>query len=170
MSERKEPSVWAWERIEALADGSLDEADRARMHETMREDARLCAAVERARAVRGALRDLRPPPVPAGLLGRLLNAPFPERRPRSWLVVAVPAGIAAAAIAVALLVDRPAPPPEDPQVAAMRDFALAMQYLRESAARTNEEVGGIVGGGVLAALEAGRVSVVNHESDDENGG
>lgn len=169
MSERTE-SKWAWERIEALADGSLDAADRARMHEALRADPSLRAAVERARAVRSALHDLREARVPAGLLGRLLAAPFPPRRRPTWVLIGAPAAVAAMAIGIALFVSRPAPEPEDAQTAAVRDFALAMQYLRESAARTNEEVGGIVGGGVLVALQAGHVAVANKDSENENGG
>jgi anti-sigma factor RsiW len=170
MSEKPERSNWAWERIEALADDSIDAADRARMNEALRADPHLRAAVERARAVRAALRDLRGTPVPAGLLGRLLAAPFPARGRTTWLLIGAPVAVAALAIGVALYVSRPAPQPEDPQVAAMRDFALAMHYLRESAAVTEEEVGGAVTAGLLDAFRAGRVTVGEQETEDENGG
>jgi anti-sigma factor RsiW len=169
MSEKTE-SNWAWERIEAFVDGSLDAADRARMSETLRADPRLRAAVERARAVRGALRDLRGSPVPAGLLARLLAAPFAVRRRPNWLLIAAPAAVAAIAIGIALFVSRPAPQPDAAQLAALRDLDVAMRYLRQSAAVTNEEVGGAVTAGLLDALRAGRVAVGEQESEDENGG
>jgi hypothetical protein len=54
-------------------------------------------------------------------------------------------------------------------VAAVRDFTVAMAYLQKSAAYTGEEVTGLVSGGLLEALAAGRDSLVD-ESDDENGG
>jgi anti-sigma factor RsiW len=172
MSERTE-SNWAWERIEALADGSLDAADRARMNEALRADPRLRAAVERARAVRSALRDLGGAPVPAGLLGRLLGAPFPARRRPNWFLIAAPAVAVAIAIGITLFVTRPGSQPPQPdavQLAALRDLSVAMRYLRESAAVTNEEVGGAVTAGLLDAFRAGHVAVDEQESEDENGG
>jgi hypothetical protein len=45
-----------------------------------------------------------------------------------------------------------------------------MRYLRQSAAVTNEEVGGAVTAGLLDAFRAGHVAVDEQESDDENGG
>ncbi|HEY7672798.1 MAG TPA: hypothetical protein VIC71_11315 [Gammaproteobacteria bacterium] len=161
---------WAWERIEALADDSLDAADRARMHEALRNDPRLRAAVERARAVRVGLRSLRGAPVPAGLLGKLLAAPFPVRRGPNWLLIAAPAAVAAIAIGIALFVNRPEPQPDAAQLAAMRDLTVAMRYLRQSAAVTGEEVGGAVTAGLLDAFRAGHVAVGEQESEDENGG
>lgn len=168
MSEQTE-SKWAWERIEALADDSLDAADRARMNEALREDPALRAAVERARAVRGALRDLRRSPVPAGLLGRLLAAPFPVRRRPNWALIAAPAAAAAVAISVALYVSRPQQP-DEAQLRAMRELALAMRYLQRSAVVTEEEVGGAVTAGLLDAFRAGHVAVRDETSEDENGG
>lgn len=169
MSEQTE-SKWAWERIEALADDSLDAADRARMNEALREDPALRAAVERARAVRGALRDLRRSPVPAGLLGRLLAAPFPVRRRPNWLLIAVPAAVAAIAIGVTLFVSRPEREPDAAQLAAMRELALAMRYLQQSMAIAEEEVGGAVTAGLFDAFRAGNVAVGDETSEDENGG
>jgi hypothetical protein len=133
----------------------------------------LRAAVERARAVRSALRDLREAPVPSGLLGRLLAAPFPARRKPNWLLIAAPAAAAAIAIGIALFAIRPAPQPPQPdaaQLAALRDLSVAMRYLRQSAAVTNEEVGGAVTAGLLDAFRAGHVAVDEQESEDENGG
>jgi anti-sigma factor RsiW len=171
MSERTE-SNWAWERIEAVADDSLDAADRARMNEALRADPRLRAAVERARAVRGALRDLRGSPVPAGLLGRLLAAPFPARRRPTWLLIAAPAAAAAIAIGIALFVSRPAPPPQPDaaQIAAMRELALAMRYLQQSAVIAEDEVNGAVTAGLLDAFRAGNIKIGDEKSEDEDGG
>jgi anti-sigma factor RsiW len=170
MSEKPERSNWAWERIEALADDSLDAADRERMNEALRADSALSAAVERARAVRGALRDLPSSPVPAGLLGRLLAAPFPARRRPNWLLIGAPAAVAAIAIGVALYVSRPAPQPDEAQLAAMRELVLAMRYLQRSAVITEEEVSGAVTAGLLDAFRAGHITVTEQESEDEDGG
>jgi ferric-dicitrate binding protein FerR (iron transport regulator) len=170
MSEKPERSKWAWERIEAFADDSLDASDRARMHEALRADPSLRAAVERARAVRSTLGDLRRAPVPAGLLGRLLAAPFPERRRRNWLLIGAPAAVAAIAIGVAVYVTRPPPRPNEAELAAMRELALAMRYLQQSAVTTEEEVGGAVTAGLLDAFRAGNVAVRDETPEDEDGG
>jgi anti-sigma factor RsiW len=169
MSEKTE-SNWAWERIEAFVDDSLEAPECARMYEALRADPRLRAAVERARAVRGALRDLRGAPVPAGLLARLLAAPFPVRQRPTGLLIAAPAAVAAIAIGIALYVSRPAPQPDAAQLAAMRELAIAMRYLRQSALVTEEEVNGAVTAGLLDAFRAGHVAVGEQESEDENGG
>jgi anti-sigma factor RsiW len=167
---KKTESNWAWERIEAFADNSLDAADAARMSEALRADPALSAAIERARGVRGALRELRRSPVPAGLLRRLLAAPFPARRRPTWLLIAAPAAAAAIAIGIALFVSRPEREPDAAQLAAMRDLALAMRYLQRSAAITEEEVGGAVTAGLLDAFRAGHVAVGDETSEDEDGG
>jgi hypothetical protein len=88
-------------------------------------------------------------------------------------LIAAPATAAAVAIGIALFVTRPVPQPPQPdtaQLAALRDLSVAMRYLRESAAVTNEEVGGAVTAGLLDAFRAGHVAVDEQESDDENGG
>ena len=170
MSEKTERANWACERIEAFADDSLDPADRARMNEALRADPALRAAVERARAVRAGLRDLRGAPVPAGLLARLLAAPFPARRRPTWLLIGAPAAVAAIAIGVALYLSRPPPQPDAAQLAAMRDLAVAMRYLQRSAAITEEEVGGAVTAGLLDAFRAGHDAVRDEISEEEDGG
>jgi anti-sigma factor RsiW len=169
MNEKMERSKWAWERIEALADDSLDAADRERMSEALRADPQLRAAVERARAVRGGLRDLRTSRVPAGMLGRLLAAPFPRRQRTSWLLIGAPAVAAAVAIGIALYVSRP-PQPDEAQLAAMRDLAVAMRYLQRTAVITEEEVGGAVTAGLLDAFRAGQDALRDDRSEDEDGG
>jgi hypothetical protein len=85
-------------------------------------------------------------------------------------LIAAPAAVAALAIGVALFVTRPAPQPDAAQLAALRDLTVAMRYLRQSAAVTNEEVGGAVTAGLLDAFRAGHVAVDEQESEDENGG
>ena len=69
---------WAYERVEAMADGTLSSDERRRMHEAMARHAALAAAVARAQTLRSALRGLRAEPVPAGLLSRLLRVPFEQ--------------------------------------------------------------------------------------------
>jgi hypothetical protein len=79
----------------------------------------------------------------------------------------------AIAIGITLFVTRPGSQPPQPdavQLAALRDLSVAMRYLRESAAVTNEEVGGAVTAGLLDAFRAGHVAVDEQESEDENGG
>jgi hypothetical protein len=88
-------------------------------------------------------------------------------------LIAAPAAAAAIAIGIALFAIRPAPQPPQPdaaQLAALRDLSVAMRYLRQSAAVTNEEVGGAVTAGLLDAFRAGHVAVGEQESEDENGG
>jgi hypothetical protein len=140
------------------------------MNEALRDDPALSAAVERARAVRAALRELRRSPVPAGLLAKLLAAPFPARRGPNWFLIAAPIAVAAVAIGVALYVSRPPPQPDAAQLAAMRELALAMRYLQQSMAIAEEEVGGVVTAGLFDAFRAGHVAVGDETSDDENGG
>ena len=162
--------AWAWEQIEAMADGSLRGGERRRMRAALRRDARLRAAVERARLVRAALANVERAPVPAGLLGRLLAVPPARRRRVSWALIAAPAGLAAAAVAAVMIATQPPPAqPEDPRTAAVRDFKVAMHYLQQSAAYTGEEVGGVVGAGLMGAVLAGRDSLLE-ESDEEDGG
>jgi len=78
MSEKSERSNWAWERIEALADDSLDAADRQRMNEALRADPALSAAVERARAVRAHSAIYPARPCLRGCSGGCSLRPFPR--------------------------------------------------------------------------------------------
>ena len=82
----------------------------------------------------------------------------------------MPIAVASVAVAAVALVMRPAPPPEDPRVAAVRDFTVAMTYLQKSAAYTGGQVTDAVSGGLLDAIAAGGNSLFEQESDDENGG
>lgn len=165
MTEKDLTNEWAWSQVEAYADGSLDAAAQARMRTELEHDARLCAAVERAGAVRAALRGMRGAPLPRGLRGRLLRIPGQPTMRMGWLAAAA-AAIAAAAIAPALLRE----PEPTPEAIAMRDFELAMKYVQKSAAITSQEVTGTVGGGVRDALLASRNSLRNAELRRETGG
>jgi len=171
MSNMDRRDEWAWERIEAMADGSLLRHERRRMLEAMRADRRLSTAVARASLLREGLRDLGRAPVPVGLSARLMSIPpRGARRPTHWSWIAVPIAVASVAVAAVALVMRPAPPPEDPRVAAVRDFTVAMTYLQKSAAYTGGQVTDAVSGGLLDAIAAGGNSLFEQESDDENGG
>lgn len=168
---------WAYERVEAMADGTLTRDERRRMHAAVARDDALAQAVARARTLRAALRDLGQAPVPRGLLGRLLRVPSApasagarasaaRRAPFNRAFIALPVA-AALAVALVLVVSRP-PAQEDPRAAAIRDFNVAMAYLQKSAAHTSEEVGGIVSTGIFGAVLTARDSISNE--DEENGG
>jgi anti-sigma factor RsiW len=170
MNHKEQNRKWTRQRIEAMADGSLERGERRRMRAAMRGDPQLRSAVERARALRGGLKRLGAAPVPAGLAARLLAVP--GGRARRWPLIALPAAAAAAvaAVTLVLLTQPPETAPEDPAVAAIRDFNIAMTYLQRSAAYTGEEIGGIVSAGLLEALTVSRNSLTREEPDDENGG
>jgi hypothetical protein len=85
-------------------------------------------------------------------------------------LIGAPAAVAAIAIGVALDVSRPAPQPDEAQLAAMRDLALAMRYLQRTAVIAEEEVSGAVTAGLLDAFRAGQVAIGDEESEDEDGG
>lgn len=165
---------WAWGRVEAMADGSLDGAERRRFEQAMENDAALEAAVERARSVRGALRRMSGAPLPAGMLRRLLAVRSRQSRAwstRSWAWVAVPAAAAVVAVVVgALIVNRP-PARPDPRLVAIQEFTIAMGYLQQSMAVASDEVEDQVGSGLLDAFVVSRNYLVNEQdSDKESGG
>jgi hypothetical protein len=171
MSNMDRHDEWAWERIEAMADETLTRHERRRMLEAMRADERLGAAVTRARMVRDGLRELGRAPVPAGLSARLMSVSSRGAQwTTHWSWIALPIAAVAVAVAMVALIMRPAPSPEDPRVAAVRDFTVAMAYLQKSAAYTGEEVTDAVSAGLLEALVVGGNSLFEEESDDENGG
>ena len=152
MTEKDLHNEWAWSQIEGYADGSLRGAPRERMRAAVRDDARLRAAVERARDVQSALRRARPEPLPAGLRRKLLRISGPAL-PR-WPALAMAATAAAAAMIAVLLWHRPEPPAPAPdeRAAAVADFELAMKYMQKSAAITHKEVSDRIGGGLQEAL------------------
>lgn len=170
MTQKDLHNEWAWSQIEAYADGSLDGAAHERMRAELANDARLRAAVERADAVRAALREIHSAPLPRGLRGKLWRIPGQRVMHWSWLAVPAAAAMATiAAIAIAPLLTSPQVEP-DPSVAALREFELAMTYVQKTAAITSQEVSGTVGGGVLDALRTSRQSLRNAESKQETGG
>jgi anti-sigma factor RsiW len=158
---------WARSQIEAWVDGSLTEANRERMRAALQRDPQLRAAAERAAAVRRALREALPAPLPRGLRRRLLA--IPARSGRVWgprFALAVAAGVAA--LAVAVWWQRPVEPTLDERVAALADLELAMHYIQKSARFTQSEVTGAVDSGLQGAWARSRESL--ERSTKENGG
>ena len=165
----------AWSQIEAMADGSLQGASRARMQEAMRRDPSLDAAVRRAAVLHRELRRSLRPVVPSGLLGRLLDIPGGATTGSRWFTAPTRTLLGAAAAAavvavVAVLTMQPPDAPEelDQRIVALQEFELAMKYLQQSAAITGVEVRDAVGDGVREALIVSRDSI--REARQESGG
>lgn len=170
---------WAWTQVEAMADGTLEGGDLERMRRALSEDKELRAAVETARVVLGGLRRAGVPAPPAGLLRRLLaqggrhrrrpRATGAKRSQRGWLIA--PLGVASTALIALLfgsMLERMSGQAEQD---AVRDFAIAMTYLRESAVVTSEQVGQQLGEGLMTALATSRETLAGDEqADDQNGG
>jgi hypothetical protein len=166
MTEKDLQNEWAWSQVEAYVDGDLQGASLERMRDALRHDAQLGRAVERASAVRSALRSTRGAPMPAGLRRRLLGIPGGTRVRWSW--AAVPAAMLVAALTVLLMLRNVEPPQPDPRTVALQEFETAMKYVRKSAAITGQEVTGTVGGQVRAALLVSRNSL--RDAQKETGG
>lgn len=158
MTEKDIQNLWAASRVEAMADGSLDLRDRARMEAAMRDDPALAREVETARRLCRALEGLPRPRPPQGLRGRLLG--LPPRRRAVWPLLAEAGGAIAVAVLTVLLVTPWRQPPLDEQEIAVRDFVIAMNYLQRSALLTQNEVGAQVGAGVADAFRISRQSLV----------
>lgn len=163
-------SRWAWSRIEAVADGSLGRKDERRMRAALARDPELRRAVDRARALRRGLGRLGKEPVPSSLQARLLRIATPARGAKrhgspfwSWASAAA----AASTMAVALLVvTQPEPPVDDErQMAALRDFELAMAYVHRSYEIAGEQVRRAVERELREAFE-----VDNDSGGDRRGG
>lgn len=117
--------------------------------------------------LRRELRRLPKPPVPAGLLRRLLEIPA-DREPR-WRRVLVPAlPVFAAAVVVALMVRQP-PPADDPSVVALQEFRLAMSYVQRGVAVTNEEISDAIETGLREAYGISRGSVLGEDQRPDEG-
>jgi hypothetical protein len=167
MTERDLNSTWAWTQIEAWVDGSLTRESRERMAHALRADARLKAAVDRAAAVRAALRDGEVAQMPAGLRRRLLVIPAAAQRPlRPFVLTAAAAAVTAVAVGVWLA--RPAPPPEIDAAVALQEFKLAMRYVQKSARIAEDEVAGAVGTGLRQAFDTSREALGRRS--EETGG
>ena len=132
---------WAWSRVEAMADGSLSRRDARRMRAACARDAGLRLAVERARALRSALRQVGRTPVPLSFYRSLMVRRTPSSAPSerrslagSWASAAAAASVLAAAVMLMMQPEAPvdAPVEDGPRQAALRDFELAMAYLHRS--------------------------------------
>jgi hypothetical protein len=122
---------------------------------------------EDTRRLRRELRRLGQAPVPAGLLRRLLAIPSGREPAWRWLLApAVPAAVAAIAI---VLVARQPLPEEDPGVAALQDFRVAMSYVRRGATVTNEEISNALQTGLREAYGISRVSVLGDAGRPQQG-
>lgn len=166
MTERDLSNTWAWAQIEAWTDGSLAGESRKRMAQAMRADARLKAAVDRAVAVRRALRAGAAVPVPAKLRRRLLAIPAAAQRPVRPFVLA--AGAAVTVVAVSLWLARPAPAPEPDAAVALQQLELAMRYVQKSARIAEDEVTDAVGAGLRQAFDTSREAL--ERRNEESGG
>jgi hypothetical protein len=122
---------------------------------------------EDTRRLRRELRRLGQVPVPAGLLRRLLAIPSDRKPAWRWLLVpAVPAAVAAVAI---VLVARQPLPEEDPGVATLQEFRVAMSYIRRGATVTNEEISNAIQTGLREAYGISRVSVLGEDRRAQQG-
>ena len=168
MNDRDLQNEWAFSQIESYADGSLRGAARERMRAALRSDARLRAAVDRARDVHLALRSGGAAPLPAGLRRRLLaiSGPSLPRAP----ALAVAAVVAAAITVLVWHRPTPAPPAVDERAAALHDFEIAMKYMQKSAAITRREVSNHVGGGLREALTVSGNSLRESAERTKTGG
>lgn len=149
--------TWAESQIEAMAEGSLSAEAESRMLAAMDRDAGLARRVEQAMVLRRALRGLPGATVPRGLWRRLWRIPTADR-PRSgiWMPAGVLATAVVAALAIGVLMNTPAPVPQDEAQAAVEDFAVAMAYLQKSAVMASNEMSETIGSGMAGALEMSR--------------
>ena len=117
------------------------------------------------RELRRELRRLASPPVPPGLLRRLLSIPSDQEPAWRWaLVAAVP--IVAGLLIVGLVIRQPETV-EDPSVLAMQEFRLAMSYVNRSAVATNDELTDAFELGLREAYGISRGSVLGEERVDQ---
>jgi len=122
---------------------------------------------EDTRRLRRELRRLGHAPVPAGLLRRLLAIPSGREPGWRWLLApAVPAAVVAAAV---VLVARQPLPEEDPSVAALQEFRVAMSYVQRGATVTNEEISNAIQTGLREAYGISRVSVLGEDRRPQQG-
>lgn len=167
---------WARSQIEAMADGSLGAAERARMVKALDRDPGLRAALDEAKAVLRGLEAFSLPKPPAGLRGRLLAA-APARRRRfapvdfAWSGMAVTsAGVLATAVIAFSFGSLAMRTPDIAEQAAMRDFGIAMAYLRQTAAMTRDEVNQQLGQGLVTAIEISTHTLTTEDGGNESNG
>ena len=119
------------------------------------------------RRLRRELRRLGQVPVPAGLLRHLLAIPSGREPAWRWLLVpAVPAAVAAIAI---VLVARQPLPEEDPGIAALQEFRVAMSYVQRGVTVANEEISNAIQTGLRDAYGISRVSVLGEDRRPQQG-
>jgi len=142
------------------------------MRAALARDPELRAAVERARTLSRALRRLGKEPVPRSHYARLLRiaAPRADRAQStnaawSW----TSATAAASTVAATLLLLTQPEPADDPRVAALRDFEIAMSYLHRSYAIAGDQVKRTLERELKEALRVNTGSGGN-DADTENGG
>jgi ferric-dicitrate binding protein FerR (iron transport regulator) len=168
---------WARTQIEAMADGTLNDADRARMERALAGDGELRGALREATEILTALQRTKAPLPRAGLLISLL---FPGLRanrrnavmPRTAFASGVAAfGVAATALIVMLFGSLAIRTPDPAGRDAVRDFQIAMNYLHQTAVVTRDEVGQQLGDGLRTAIEIGTHTLAAEDAaSDSNGG
>jgi ferric-dicitrate binding protein FerR (iron transport regulator) len=168
MSISKIESEWAWTQVEAMADGGLVGEDLERMHRVLQADSELREALSRAESVLGTLRRMGTAKPPLGLFLRLLARGQHESASRHWYLA--PAGVAAVGVVGLLVSSMLLRPPETPEQDAVRDFEIAMAYLRQTAESTREQVGQHIGDGLVVAMEIGRKTLAKAGQEDEQDG
>jgi hypothetical protein len=116
------------------------------------------------------------PEPPPGLRRRLLAAGPVRKRffvpaEFTWSGVAVTgAGVLATAVIAFSFGSLAMRTPDPAQQAAVRDFAIAMAYLRQTAALTRDEVNLQVGQGLVTAIEISTQTLATEVGGDESNG
>jgi anti-sigma factor RsiW len=162
---------WAKSQVEALVDGSLPPESERRMQAALRQEHRLRREVDAARALRRELKRLRKPPMPHGLVFRLLSIPVAERpSQRRLLPVTGVAALAVIAIGAGVFPFVQESSEARARVAAVEDFQLAMVYLQKSTALAHNQVSEAVSLGILGAVETSRHVLYDERRAVNNGG
>jgi len=139
---------WVRDNLERAADGDLDGAERRRLRQALAQEPELAEELRRAEALRAALRRLRPPGVPRGLLRRLWRIPAGDGGSLR-LPLALTSTAAAAVVAVTLALMTAGPSPQKQQrERALQEFKLAMGYVRAGAREAQREVDSAVSRGI----------------------
>jgi len=178
MNSEQRHDEWAWQHVEAAADGSLSADEHRRFEAALSNDPRLRAVAHRAHKVCADLRALGNIEVPSGLLNRLWSIPDEGIKPISstrlrsisWAWFAAPAAALSVAALAALLLIQPQPVEPDPREVAVQEFLIAMNYLQEGATIASSEIQGQVRNGFLDAFLLSRESLLDEESNSDNGG
>lgn len=150
---------WAWQQVEAMADGSLHGQPRRRMEQAMRDDPALAVAVTRARQLINELHKMPKPRASRQLLSHLWAVPAVSgvSVTRAWFMVPALAMVLLVMVVSAVITQAPVSAPTDntytaEQVAAARDLQVALEYMEKSAALTERKMSKGVGGGLRKAV------------------